>query len=86
MDGKIIAMLTQIGKKLEFIERKMIENEPQEYLTIREACDFAKMSRTTFNELKNDGLIKVYKVRGKVLIKKREISLMIENALMPDRA
>lgn len=86
MEAKIIEMLARMGEKIEFIERKMIENEPQEYLTVKESCQFAKISRTTFNELKNDGLIEFSKVRGKILIKKSELIAMIDRHMTPNRA
>lgn len=86
MDAKIIKMLSEMGQKLDFIEKKMIENEPNEYLTIKEACQYAKISTTTFHELKKDGLLKVYRLRGKVLLKKHELAAMIDGSLTPNRA
>lgn len=80
------AKLDEMKQILNGMERTMIEGKTPEYLTIKEACQYAKISTTTFHELKKDGLIKVYRLGGKVLVKKREISEMIERTAAPTRA
>ena len=82
MQEEIIQKLDEMGKQITFIEKQMIETATEEFLTVREACDFTKMSRSKFMELKKDGLLKVYKVRGKLLTKRSELISFIESTLV----
>ena len=86
MEEIIIDKLEAMDHRLNVIEQRIIELKTDEFFTVREACEFAKMSRTKFNELKNDGLIEVFKVRGKLLIKRSELTAFIESTSINNQA
>ncbi len=49
----------------------------KEYLTVKQVLEMYHISRSTFEKLKNECKIKIYKIRGKVLIKRSEIDTYI---------
>jgi len=84
---QVILKLDALGQKLDFIQQKVVAMEQVEFLTVRESCERYKWSRTKFNELKKEGLIRVYKVKGKLLVKVSELNQMVESmAVTPNVA
>jgi len=66
---------------------KLRKREQEELMSSADVMAFLKISRPTFNRLKNDEIIKVYKLRGgKLLCKKSEILDSLENGLLIKRA
>ena len=55
------------------------QEEMEELLTVREVMKELKISRNSFNRLKDDGIISVYSLRGKLYCKRSEIMQTIEN-------
>lgn len=87
---KIHERLDKIENGLILIEKRIaaLTTETDNYLTVREICDHYRMSRTKFNDLRKKGLIKVYKMKGKLLIKKSEMDEFIKSmvSIAPQRA
>jgi len=82
MEDQILRTLDGIAKELNFMKQRMLANEVEEYLTVKEVCERYKWSRTKFNEMKRLNLIPVYKVRGKLLVKVSEINQFIDSMLV----
>lgn len=74
-----------ILSKLESLEinlKQLVEkrsNSEIELLTVKEVQKILKISRNSFNRLKDEGILKVYSLRGKLYCKRSEILQTIEN-------
>lgn len=53
---------------------------PKEYISVKETCKRFSISRNTFEVMKREGTIKVYKIKGKVFTKLSEMRELFENS------
>lgn len=79
---KIQQNQTLILQKLDKLE----EQQHEELMTSAEVRDFLKISRAKFDRLKEQGLIKVYKMGGSLLCKKSEIINSVNNSQLAAKA
>lgn len=73
-----IKKLSDLITVLENMVGEIKKNQP-ELLTVKEVMKELKISRNSFNRLKDDGILKVYSLRGKLYCKRNEIMQTIEN-------
>lgn len=78
--------MDNILKKLEALEMLIIKNSSNnnstskiELLTVKEVQKILKISRNSFNRLKDEGILRVYSLRGKLYCKRNEIMQTINN-------
>ena len=72
--NELLELKVQIGKILNYVKHP----ERDELLTSTEVMKMLKISRNSYNRLKNEGIIKVYLLRGKLYSKYSEIMTTIE--------
>jgi len=65
---------------------KITQQQDDELLTCPETLDFLKISRNTFDRLREQGRIKVYKIGAKILCKKGELLQFINESQQYTRA
>lgn len=70
-----------IQKQNELLSKleKMIEVGRIDLMTVKEVMKELKISRNSFNRLKDDGIIPIYSLRGKLYSRRSEILQIIEN-------
>jgi len=56
------------------LNNKLTDND---YMTVKQVLQVCHISRATFEKLKREGKIKIYKIRGKVLVKQSELDSFI---------
>lgn len=54
--------------------------QPKEYISVKEVLQSFSMCRSQFEELRKLGIIKTYKVKGKIYVKTAEIKEVFKNA------
>ena len=69
----------EFREQLKFIRKMLIKQQKEKYLSINEACDYASISRSKLLIIRNEGLLKSYRIRGTVLIKRSELDTLIES-------
>ncbi|PCH68423.1 MAG: hypothetical protein COC01_03945 [Bacteroidetes bacterium] len=81
---EILNQLKSINERLEKIEGSGVigQNGEEEYLTAAEVMIKLKISRSTFQRLKNDGKILVSKIRGKLYIKKSHLQTILSKSIV----
>ena len=54
--------------------------QPKEYISVKEVLQSFSMCRSQFEELRKLGIIKTYKVKGKIYVKTAEIKEVYKNS------
>ena len=68
-------------KKEQSTSQKLEDFKHKEILTIAEAMQLLSTSRRSLDRMRKEGLIKVYKLRGRLYLKYSEIMEALENGL-----
>ena len=71
--------MQNINSRMNNIDIEVLK--PKEYIGVSECMKSYSLSRSFFEDLKRDGTIKTYKIRGKVMVKVSEIRKVFANAM-----
>lgn len=69
----------ELKAELAEIKKAIMKAKPTVLMTSREVMKMLKISRNSFNRLKDEGIIKVYSLRGKLYCKEAEILEVLES-------
>jgi len=72
----------QLKTELAAIRQTLNTKQPDEILTSKEVMQLLKISRNSFNRLKDSGTIKVYMLKGKLYSKRSEILVALQEGLV----
>lgn len=93
MNEKILKILTEMQEEQTQLKTQLaslqiaFKGNSEEFLTTKELERVMKSGRTKIDDLRATGLLKSYKVKGKLLFKKSEVVKLIESMeVRPQRA
>lgn len=72
----------ELKTELAEIKEQLGTQQPDEILTAREVMQLLKISRNSYNRMKQEGTIKVYVLRGKLYSKRSQILQVLNEALV----
>ena len=74
----------ELCAKLDAINAKLDQQIPAEIMTAKDVMEFLKISRNTYNRLREEGILKAYalKTKGKLYSKRSEILEAITEGLI----
>ena len=72
----------ELKSELASIREQLGTKQPDEILTSKEVMKLLKISRNSYNRMKEEGTIKVYMLRGKLYSKRSEILQVLDEALV----
>ena len=72
----------EICAKLDAINTKLDKQIPAEIMTAKDVMDLLKISRNTYNRLREEGILKAYALKGKLYSKRSEILQAISDGLI----
>lgn len=72
----------ELKTELAAIRQQLGTKQPDEILTSKEVMALLKISRNSYNRMKDEGTIKVYMLRGKLYSKRSEILQVLDEALV----
>lgn len=72
----------QLKSELAAIREQLGTKKSEEILTSKGVMELLKISRNSYNRMKDEGTIKVYMLRGKLYSKRSEILQVLDEALV----
>jgi len=72
----------ELCAKLDAISDKLDKSIPVELLTSKDVMELLQISRNTYNRLREEGILKVYALKGKLYSKRSEILTAINDGFL----
>lgn len=78
-------IVSKINKRLLFLENRLLEQEPSEYLTRNQTAKYFKVDVVTIYHWTKKGVLKAYKVSNRVYYKREEIEKAMVEVKQPQK-